>query len=608
MLHPDDRLTFTDALRPPAGHRLDFALGATYSLDLETLLAAPAAFALQTVDVDDLTQLDALALLDSVRRNAKRILVVHQAGQMAVPRNHRLFAFLEGSVAAVTAPRGGVFHPKFWVLRYVDVESGLPRHRVIIASRNITGDRSWDVVLRLDSLDEAGGRADLSGLSQLIRALPGIATQEMPTDRLDEIEQLAAEIETASFVLPVGADALVVHPLGVNGHEAGTTPFPDEVERLLVISPFLSGPHLDALPQAKVKPILISRAESMDPLPNALGRFTTFVLDDAAADDRDELAVQTSEGGAPGTTLYGLHAKVYCYDQAGESHVLLGSANATTAAFTRNVEMLAQLVGQSSLLGVEAIIGSEPGDDERGSPSEASLRDLLVPYMPDALAVDGSLAPMSRMDALRKSIGTQRFAADVVGAGDRFTVTYRGAQVDLPAGVLATCFPITISQEVPLVDEGGMVRAVFTLSLESLTAFLGIHLIDGDEECSFVVPAVLHGVPEDRDRLVLKALLGNAERFVRYLLYLLADESMSNLEVSQLLKQVEASETNGTGHMRVDGAPVLEQMLRALRIDPERLRPVAELVNSLGDDTDLLPPGLLDIWEPIRVVAAERWR
>ena len=219
MLHLNDRLTFTDALRPPAGHRLDFAVGATYSLDLETLLAAPAAFALQTVDVDDLTQLDALALLESVRRNAGRILVIHQAGQMSVPRSHRLFAFLEKSVVAVIAPRGGVFHPKFWVLRYEEVETGVLRHRIVIASRNITGDRSWDVVLRLDSRDNPNPSADMTGLSQLLRAIPGIATQELPSDREGELERLAVEIETAEFVLPDGVDKVRIHPFGVDGHE-----------------------------------------------------------------------------------------------------------------------------------------------------------------------------------------------------------------------------------------------------------------------------------------------------------------------------------------------------------------------------------------------------
>ena len=46
VLEPDDRHTLLEALRPPPGFRLDFAVGTTYSLDLHALLAAPLAFAL----------------------------------------------------------------------------------------------------------------------------------------------------------------------------------------------------------------------------------------------------------------------------------------------------------------------------------------------------------------------------------------------------------------------------------------------------------------------------------------------------------------------------------------------------------------------------------
>jgi hypothetical protein len=608
MLHPDERLTFTDALRPPAGHRLDFALGATYSLDLETLLAAPAAFALQTVDVGDLSQLDALALLHSVRSNAKRILVVHQAGQMSVPRSHRLFAFLEASVAAVSAPRDGVFHPKFWVLRYQDIDTGVLRHRVVIASRNITADRSWDVVLRLDSRDGQSSSADMTGLSQLIRAIPGIVTHDLPSNRLAEIEQLATEIETVRFDLPDGVDTLRIHAFGVEGHEQGATPFPDDVERLLVISPFLSGPRLDALPRSRSQPMLVSRAESMDPLPNSLDRFSTFVLDPAAADDRDDEADQTTEIGNLGTTLSGLHAKVYSYDQGGRSHLLVGSANATSAAFTRNVEMLAELVGRVDLLGVEAIIGPETADGAEQPRGEASFRDLLIRYKPDSLPVDEPAQRPSALDEFRQTIGALPFTGTVEPVDEEYTVTYRAPYVDLPAGIEATCFPITIAgRRRALLDEGGSVLATFTVSLESLTSFLGICLSDGDDETIFVVPVALLGAPDNRDQLVLQALLGNAERFIRYLLYLLADESMSDLEVGQLLDAVEGTAEKAR-RSRVDTAPVLEQMLRALRTDPERLRPIAELVESLGPDTNVLPPGLLDIWEPIVEVAKEQWR
>src|SRR5580700_5687317 len=61
---------------------------------------------------------------------------------------HVLYGLLESSVVQVTAPHGGVFHPKIWVLRFKragHVEDVVLR--VLILSRNLTGDRSWDLSL-----------------------------------------------------------------------------------------------------------------------------------------------------------------------------------------------------------------------------------------------------------------------------------------------------------------------------------------------------------------------------------------------------------------------------------------------------------------------------
>src|SRR5437764_1178797 len=46
MLGPHDRRLLLDAVRPPEGYVLDFAVGTTYSLDLLALLTAPLAFTL----------------------------------------------------------------------------------------------------------------------------------------------------------------------------------------------------------------------------------------------------------------------------------------------------------------------------------------------------------------------------------------------------------------------------------------------------------------------------------------------------------------------------------------------------------------------------------
>ena len=67
-----------------------------------------------------------------------------------------------------------------------------------------------------------------------------------------------------------------------------------------------------------------------------------------------------------------------------------------------------------------------------------------------------------------------------------------------------------------------MLDARFETTVETISGFLAFEI--GDEEgrlTQFVVPVPLEGVPENRDRLLLKTLIGSAERFLRYLVALL---------------------------------------------------------------------------------------
>jgi hypothetical protein len=52
-------------------------------------------------------------------------------------------------VVEVQAPKGGVFHPKLWLLRYT-AENQPAFYRLLNLSRNLTFDRSWDIILCLE--------------------------------------------------------------------------------------------------------------------------------------------------------------------------------------------------------------------------------------------------------------------------------------------------------------------------------------------------------------------------------------------------------------------------------------------------------------------------
>ncbi len=115
MLAPDSRRTLLDQLRPPAGYRLDAAVGTTFTLDLTAALVPPLAFASFAIR----STTDPVSVLEAVRSCADRVDVFAQEGYVRAPSRYTdLMAFLEPMLHEVQAPPGGLFHPKLWLLRF----------------------------------------------------------------------------------------------------------------------------------------------------------------------------------------------------------------------------------------------------------------------------------------------------------------------------------------------------------------------------------------------------------------------------------------------------------------------------------------------------------
>jgi len=175
MLEPDSRLLLTEAFRPPSGFYLDYAVVTTYSLDLFSLLSSVLHLSLLGGDLDS-DQASLIAVLEALRRTTDRIRIFHQDGNILGPkRTFPLYSMLEPVLVPVNSPNGGVFHPKVWVLRFRRDEA--TTMRIVVLSRNLTGDRSWDVALVLEEGRFSGKRAGfLIFRSQLTRSdLAGFA-------------------------------------------------------------------------------------------------------------------------------------------------------------------------------------------------------------------------------------------------------------------------------------------------------------------------------------------------------------------------------------------------------------------------------------------------
>jgi hypothetical protein len=608
-LNPGNRSLLLECLRPPEGYRFDQAIATTYSLDLLALLTAPLAFTFFDWEEDDgEVTADPLALLEALRRHADRISLYCQAGGIKLPpATQRLTAYLERTIVEVQAPKGGVFHPKLWLLRYVS-PTGPVRMRLVCLSRNLTFDRSWDTAVVLDGFVRARKNAygDNHPIGEFIERLPGLATRPVGDSVRARAQQLAHEVRRAEWERPDGIDELLFWPLGLGSKEQW--PFGGELARrpLLVMAPFLSDAMLKEVAERSKQATLISRPDQLGCLrPETLARFEkVYAFDPPQEDDPDAI------GDRDAACLSGLHAKVYVIDDGWKARVFLGSANATTAAFNRNVEFLVELAGRKSEFGIDRLLGREEG-------KQTGLIDLLQPWSGHSVTPTAEELETQKLDdeleELRCAIAAVPLAVTVsVTAPDQFSLQIAGSAV-APAlnGATLACWPITLRAERAIdLTSAPVVKATFDgLSLDALTGFVAFELTKQTSQGAwvskrFACTAAITGMPADRLDRLLAAILTDREHLMRLLWLLL--EAQGGLLLG--------GDPNGGSagvlpwQSAAGGYPVFERMLRALAGDPARLKEIGRLIEDLSrtpEGARLLPTGLVSLWQAVQGVANE---
>jgi hypothetical protein len=609
MLDPEGRHLLLDALRPPAGHELDLAVGTTYTLDLYALLTAPVAFAMFDRDAEDGgPRLDPIAALQALRRYAGRITLFCQAGDIAVPRDFRsLVVYLEHSIFPVVPPNpDAIFHPKVWFIRYRQSDTGSVAFRLLCMSRNLTFDRSWDTILRVEG--ELSDTVRHPELRQFAVALPRLAeaVKPIPEDRRAAIDGLAAELERVKWTGPAGIEVERFWPLGHDG--LARWPYTGRADRFFVASPFVTKGALARLTKGVRGSILLSRPETLDQLGGVATRHLRerLVL---SADAREPTAdaIDTDTEG-PGNVLEGLHAKLVVADVPYGGRVWTGSANLTDAAFGGNVEFITELRGPKRLCGLDSIIGDQT--------SRMGLRTLVEPYEP-ATSEGRGLTDLEqaerRLDIARRVLGRLRYTAtcrkDESGTFElELTgVPLEGVPLD-PAsldGLAATIRPVTLGDGVAAaiaLDPSGL-TVRYRLSYEAITPFFAFRLWSLDDaltlDTSFLINADLVGAPGDRAENVMVGLLKNSADLIRFLLLLLGNLDDALAEIAG-----EGGAWNGGGSWSSPPSEaLLEPLVRAYSRDRSRLHEIQHVREELAKTEtgrEILPAGWDAVWGPIQ--------
>ena len=611
MLEPGHRRLFLDSLRPPEGYSFDLAVGATYTLDLMALLSVPLAFTFADAqDGDGQLATDPLALLESARRHAGRIVLFCHGGQTSVPRSRQpALAFLEQSVVTALPPRvdetQAVFHPKVWALRYV-AEDQPARYRLVCQSRNLTFDASWDTSLVLDGElmeHRVNGLSKNGPLVDFFRSLPTLACQPMSESQRELVDLCADELHRVRFHPP---DGLEIERFWTFGFGRANPDFPSLKRRpILVVSPFLDGEFLRSVAVRRPQSFLISRRDALLTAPrDALSGFSQIYSFKAG------LEVEPEDGEADLAPLGGLHAKLFVIDDGWNVRLVVGSGNSTSAAMgaaPRNVEFMVELSGRKSRFGIDTLL--KPGKDSNAG----TFRSLIEPFDKSELGTVPEDADAADIELILESAAASLARADVKArvekAGDRYVMRLKlGETVHLgPSIGKVTCWPVSLSDadSEPFADGSEFAG----LSITDLSCFLAIEVqasLNGrSSRKRFVRPIEVDGLPEDRLPRLLAGMLSNRARLMQLLWLLLSpDHELSFAEFDHFFGNDGESFAVG-----LSSPGLMERMLETLHSGPHRLDAVASLVADLRKTetgAELLGPEFDAVWEPLWKVREAR--
>ncbi|WP_261623997.1 phospholipase D family protein [Nesterenkonia marinintestina] len=354
MLDPTSRILLADELTPPRGFRLSRAVGTSFTLDLTAALSIPMAFTAAGLEEEP----EKAGIIGALMGVSERIDIFAQSGAWSLTGPTDLVTLLEPALHPVN-PIRGIFHPKIWLMEFTDGEAH--RYRMISSSRNLTFDHSWDTLISIDGAPASGVEpADqriADPLAELVEYMIGRSRPGLPEGRRRHLLDFATRLRHTVWDVDQHFD-LTFHVLGLPG---STTP-DFTATHTLVASPFVTEQGLRTITDRTHQVDLISRTTTLDGLSttSSLRRsaFRSWVMDGQADDD--------GEAESDEVTLTGLHAKVISCAFDHRARLFIGSANATEAAWNRNVEVMVELEGRRHELGPDAI--------------RRSLASMLVEY------------------------------------------------------------------------------------------------------------------------------------------------------------------------------------------------------------------------------------
>lgn len=521
MFRPDsnrDRTDYGGILMPPDGYRLDRAVGTTYSLDLEALTAVAICLGLSE-ETDSKLMQNPIGMLNALQKVSDKIVLFCEAGQIKVPtKPTALSILLEKMVVEVALPkdrqlgRYPSFHPKTWVLAYVNAD-GDKKYRFVVMSRNLTFDRSWDISFAMDSSKNVRQKKKTQPICDFLDYLVTNVhnTSNNAGKKRNLIRGLCSDIKDVSFSLDskIFGENFEVLPLGIGKNayrmqedilfckERGNAN--STFNELVVMSPFLSESviadfNLTDRALSDCKRTLVTRRSELGKLKASdVDNFTIYALKDEIIDGEEEISDELAD-----KKKQDIHAKIYLRRKYSDVDLYLGSMNASYSAINKNVEMMLWLGTKNMHLNGDKFLEDifcGPVGDAKNPFEQVTVADAVLETESDNRnLLEQKIKELCRVK--RQAV----ISEDNENAG-KYNIEVEFSDIESDSEV--TVSPFNSKQEQTLSEH----IEFSELEILQLSEFYEITARSGDDTIRRIIMIPTSGFPDDRESAAVNSVV-----------------------------------------------------------------------------------------------------
>ena len=556
---------YGDMLNSP-GYDVEFAVGLTYSLDLEALISVPISFGMLG-DSEDFARQSPTCLLAAIRKSSDKIAVFCNPSSIKVPKDCRkVYSLLEKSVFPVK--QKGSFHPKLWAIQEIN-KKGHRRIKLVVLSRNLTFDDSLDIVVSLTG-DVTGTIRNKSKYMPVVNLLDWVAKFASPKKR-EMVRKLCENFRTVDkFFVDEPFDDYEFYAFNpaVNGLMNQEDIYDEMQGRdMIVFSPFIDEKTLNWLFEKASRKHLVTRRNNITQnVHNLMGSGNIFAVNESLIDDEE--------------TKVDLHAKMYFVSKGGNNNLYLGSANATHSAFNRNTELLLRLHYIPYKASFDKFKETMLGEEE----------NQYVPV--DTIFADNCTRVLTDEEIAFSEAIRNIDHAKVVKTGDQYdTIVYFKKS---GWNVYVSISPLQGPANKPSIEVSAETK-ISGMLLKDLSEFYILTVgKDPKTQQRSVIKIHTEGIPEERDNAIFQSIVDTENKFINYVSILLSDHPQETLfnekEQERLLgKKVLGKDSSAT-------TSLYEEMLNAVSNDPDRLDIIKQDLDKFGDKVPKSFKTMLDVF------------